>query len=198
MLIRLTSIILIFTLTSFCYQIKTDNPKFICKLTSDKTIYKIGEVPKLEVRIINKSNKVVYLIGSLEGSDHGRMPNCYFDITKPKPDTMFSRKRCGWMNKILANQFIKVNPNEEFNPYESNDKHSFWVDDKTTNPDNYRNPGVYIIRYHYSTTSKNIRDYLGNVGNWSVNIDSAKITNLFNKVLNIVLESNQLEIKFEK
>jgi hypothetical protein len=149
--------------------------------------------------IINKSNKQFYLIGALEGSDEKvRMPYCFFDITKPKPDTIRSRKRCGNINPLRLEEFISVKPNESFNPFDRIDNYSFWGDDKATNPESYRNPGIYKIQLHYSTIPKNIRNFMGNMGYWDRNVDSVKIKSLFNEVPKIDIVSNQIEIKFEE
>ena len=196
---RLFSILLITTLTSFCFVNKLRTPAFTCEITSDKAVYKIGETPKLEVKIINNSNKSIYLIGALEGSDErARMPYCFYTIEKPKPDKTRSRKECKWINPIRSEEFIRVDSKKSFNPFQTIDQYGFWSDDEATNPESYKNAVIYKIQFHYSTKSKNLKDYMGHEGLWGRDVDSTKVKRLFNEIANIEITSNQIEITFEK
>ena len=190
---------LLIILTSFCYINKqAKNPGLICVLTSDKITYKIGQVPKLEVRLINVSNKDIYLIGSLDGSDlQWRMPYCYYSIDKPKPDTLIF-PRCGNTNPIRVEDFKMVKPKEEFNPFESIDGFGFFGDYTTTQKETFRNSGVYKIQFHYTTNSGNIEKFLGNFRQWKRGSDSLKLKSFFARVPKGDIISNEIEIKIEE
>ena len=122
--------------------------KIKCILTSDKNIYKIGEIPKLTVKIYNETKNDIYLIGSLYGSDvNWRFPHCYYSIHKPKPNkTEF--QRCGNMNILRIEDFKVVKAGQVFNPYEKIDNSGFSMDYTTTNKETFENPGVYKIKFH--------------------------------------------------
>jgi len=49
----------------------------------DKTTCRMGERPKISVRIRNLTNKTIYLVGSLDASEAGRYPRCSFEILDP-------------------------------------------------------------------------------------------------------------------
>ena len=74
-------------------------------LTSDKEVYKVGELPKLTVKIYNDSKEDIYLIGSLDGSDvKWRFPYCYYSIDRPK-SVQTKLQRCGNMNTLRLHDF---------------------------------------------------------------------------------------------
>ena len=75
---------------SFCYpQDPGEKIRLDCIISSTNKIYRVGQVPHIEVKILNISKEEIYLIGALDGSDvKRRMPYCYFTIEKPKPDTI--------------------------------------------------------------------------------------------------------------
>ena len=57
-------------------------------LTVNKTTFKLGEVPELDVRITNNTDDSIYMIGPLTTDTKRRMPQCYYEIAA-KPDTIF-------------------------------------------------------------------------------------------------------------
>jgi len=172
--------------------------KIKCILTSDKDVYKIGEIPKLTVKIYNETKNDIYLIGSLDGSDvNWRFPHCYYSINRPKPNkTEF--QRCGNMNILRIEDFKVVKAGQVFNPYENIDNSGFFMDYNTTNKETFENPGIYKIRFHYSTNSQDINDFLGDKFfriNYS---DSLKLDSLFKLVPRIEITSNEITIRIEK
>lgn len=179
-------------------SVQTKNAGFICILSSDKTIYKVGQVPKLEVQIINQSNNEIYLIGSLDGSaEKWRFPYCYFTIDKPKVDTILF-PRCGNTNPIRIEDFVLVKPKGKFNPFQSIGGSGFFGDHTTTQKETFRNAGIYKIQFHYSTDTDNIGNFMGNFGQWSKGADSVKIKSLLARVPKMDIISNRIEIKFEE
>lgn len=166
-----------------------------CVLTCNKTTFKIGEVPMLEVKIKNDGNSDICLIGALEGSDDKRrMPYCYYTIEKPKPDTV-RFTRCGNSNPLRAADFKIIKRNSTFNPFEHVDDYGFFTDYLSSQTETYRNPGIYKIQFHYSTNSDSIKKFMGNFGFWDKRDDSTLIKELFTKVTKVDLVSNTIEIK---
>lgn len=169
-----------------------------CTLKSDKTVFKIGELPKLTVEILNSTGKDIYLIGSLDHSDQARrMPYCYFTIQKPKPDTV-QFGRCGFMNPLRIEDFVLVKNGEGFNPYQSIDQYGFFTDNHITRTETFKNSGIYKLRFHYSTKSDEISKFLFDPRYRSSNADSLKIALLFDKVPKVDIVSNEIELFFEE
>jgi hypothetical protein len=179
----------------FCFHPKpTPHSSLICKLFVDKTTYKIGEVPKIKVEIENTGNKDIYLIGSLDGSEiKRRMPYCYFDIEKPRPDTI-QYGFCGTTNPLRASDFVLVKAHSSFNPYQPVDNYGFFTSYLIGDTATFRNPGVYKIQFHYSTMSGNINKYKG----MGSSADSVLQKQLFEKVPRVELVSNMIEVVMEK
>lgn len=186
-------------LTSFSNKnTETKTGEFICILTTDKTVYKVGQVPKLEVQIINESYKEIYLIGSLDGSDDkSRMPYCYFTIVKPKPDTIIF-PGCKITNPIRTEDFVLVKPKGKFNPFQSIDDYGFFGDHTTTQKETFQNAGIYKIQFHYSTDTNKIENFMGSFGQWSKGADSMKIKSLLARVPKMDIISNRVDISFEE
>jgi len=167
-----------------------------CVLTADNSVYKVGQIPVLKVKIFNNTKKEIYLIGSLDGSDvQWRYPHCYFSVDKPKPDTIISA-RCGNMNPLTPADFVLVKPRQNFNPYD--EAYDFFGDYTAMNKETFRTPGVYKIKFHYSTNSENISDFLGErTFSWDTS-DSVRLAKLFKLVPRIEITSNEIEIKIEE
>jgi hypothetical protein len=172
--------------------------QFSCTLTADKAIYKTGQVPKLDVRIINEGNTSVYLVGSLDGSDmKWRLPYCYFTIEKPKQDDLIF-PRCGNTNPLRAEEFKLVKPKEKFDPYETLDHYGFFGDHASTQTETFRNIGTYKIQFHYTTATQDTKTFMGNFGQWDKGSDSMKLKELLTKIPKIDIVSNVVEIRVEQ
>jgi hypothetical protein len=125
------------------------------------------------------------------------MPYCYFTIEKPRPDTpIFSR--CGNSNPLRAVEVKLIKPGEALNPYENIDNYGFFDDLAATQKETYRNPGVYKIRFHYTTATADNRTFIGNFGLWTPGADSAKLKELVKKIPPIDIASNLVEIRVER
>jgi hypothetical protein len=192
-------IFIAFLLTAFTTEKSlTSSAELSCVLTSDKKVYKVGELPKFTVDISNNSNSDIYLIGSLDGSDvKWRFPYCYYTIDRPKPDTT-RLQRCGNMNTLRVADFKLVKAGQKFNPYESIDGYGFFTDYTTTNQETFKNPGVYKIKFHYSTNSQNISDFTGDRPFRSDRSDSMTINSFFKKLPKVEIISNEIEIRVEE
>lgn len=168
-----------------------------CTLTSDKTIYKVGELPDLKVEIVNNTGRDIYLIGSLDGSDvKWRMPYCYFTIQKPKPDTI-RLARCGVVNPLRTEDFVRVKAGQKFNPYQSAGRYGSFPDYTITNGETFKNPGVYKIQFHFSANSNDIVKFSFDRHFIKSHADSVRLFSSFNKVPKTDIESNEIEIRFE-
>lgn len=191
-------ILLSFFLTTFTVEERISNSITLdCVLTSDKKVYKVGELPKFSIGISNDTNKDIYLIGSLDGSDvKWRYPYCYFSIEKPTPipDTLMVG-RCLTLNPLRVADFKLVEVGQKFNPYENIDGQGFFRDYAATNKETFKQKGVYKIKFHYSTRSQNLSDFRTYK---TTKTDSLQIEDYFKKVPKVEIESNKIEIIIEE
>lgn len=182
-------------------QTQTEKPvssDFECVLTASKQMYSLGEVPELQVAIVNNSGEDVYLIGSLDGSEEKwRMPFCYYTIEKPQVDSLDWFGRCGMMNNLKVEDFVQVPSGGSFNPLSKGNGYNFYDSFELRRVENFRNTGTYKITFHYSTNSDNIKDYLGlGLGEKAEGLKSLKTLNkLLMQVPKIELQSNTVEIE---
>ena len=155
--------------------------------TPPKQTYSLGEVLELQINIINNTGKDVYFIKGLDGSEvKWRMPFCYFNIEKPVVDSpMDYIGRCGMMNSLKIEDFVKIESNTIFNPY--GDYLPKYV---------FNNIGTYKITFHYSTKSNNITDYFGRgFEKDRTKRELKELEKLFNQVPKLELQSNTIEIE---
>jgi hypothetical protein len=76
------------------------------------------------------------------------------------------------------------------------DYYGYFGDYTTLNKETFKNPGIYKLRFHYSTNSQDISDFIGDrlfPGNQS---DSIKINELLKRVPKLEITSNEIEIRF--
>lgn len=185
--------ILILTLFGLINEKTDDSNKFECSIVTTKSTYSIGETPEITITIKNNSGKDVYLIGSLDASEEQwRSPYCYFKIDKPKSDSLPIIGRCGNMNSLRIEDFKLVKSGETFNPYQSIDGDGFFGSYEIERKENFQNPGIYKITFHYSTKSTKLEDYLGDGD------ENTELRALFDKMPNIELTSNTIEIEIKK
>ena len=185
--------ILILTFFGLTNERTNNTDEFECSIISTKSTYDIGETPEITVAIKNNSEKDVYLIGSLDASEsQWRSPYCYFTIDKPKSDSLPIVVRCGYMNSLRKEDFILVKSGEEFNPYQPIDDYGFFDSYEIVRKENFQNPGKYKITFHYSTESTALDDYLGD------GKENTELRELFEKMPNIKLTSNSIEIEIKK
>lgn len=169
-----------------------------CVLKSDKSVYKAGELPKITVEILNTGKKDIYLIGSLDGSaDKRRFPYCYFTIEKPQPEVnVFGG--CGNLNTLQIADFRLIKSGEKFDPYESGGNYQFFKDGIILNSFTFRHPGNYKIRFHYSTGSQNISDFMGTNPIRKDSLAIQQLNTFFKQVPKIDLVSNEVVLRVEK
>lgn len=158
---------------------------FDCIITSDRNTYKVGEVPRISVSIINKSTKDVVLVSSLDGSARDRrFPKCRFEVLdasgKPVTLQIFG---CGNLNPLETKDFVAVQAGQAFYP------------GATFDPFPVTTAGNYTIRFCYST-SDHIEDYFGSERDGLHHKASPEIQRLFEHVPKLDLKSNELKLKF--
>ena len=114
---------------------------FTCTLKADKEVYKVGEIPQLEVTITNNSKSDVYLIGALDGSDVKlRYPYCYYTIQKPDNVSMsYAESRD---IATLKPEELKRETRKTFNPVWDGDDFNFIPDNAATDDRTFKNSGV--------------------------------------------------------
>src|SRR5688572_14404597 len=132
-----------------------------CAIQGDPTC-EAGKAPGITVSLTNLTDADIYLVGSLDASDcKRRYPHCSFEVTGPDGKPAVQRiARCAFMNMLRAKDFIKVAPGEAFDPFQSIDDHGFFsayqLDER-----HFRTPGVYRIRFVYSTKEDDIKKWGG-------------------------------------
>lgn len=169
-------------------------PDFECAISSDRDTYRVGEVPVIKVRITNKSDKEVVLVGALEGSAMGwRSPRCNLELLTAagKPVSPLPTG-CAVLKSLGVTDFVAVPRGSEFDPFAK----GFFPPPQIT-PFFFpiRKPGTYIIRFQY-TTSNRIQDYLGSERIRGQNSVTPDIQRLFARVPKIDIKSNELKLRF--
>lgn len=171
--------------------------KIFCTLTSEKTVYCLGELPKISVNIKNATDSVIELVKSLDGSTFNlRYPYAYFKIEN-MTDSLQEHKSlelCGNTNPIRLTDFVKVMQGDSFDPL----KDSF---DKLY-PGNFPKRGKYKVTFYYSTNECDLLKWMGDEGyDYSKNEIAApkkaayeQLLRLFAKVPRVELISNTLII----
>jgi hypothetical protein len=113
-------------------------------IAADAETYQVGQQPKLSISITNRSDKDVYLVGSLDGStDERRFPKCRLEVlnSEGKPVTL-ELLGCGNMNKLRLEDFVAVLPSQAFDPF---GKGFFAPYQMYQFP--VQRPGVYTVRF---------------------------------------------------
>ena len=164
--------------------------EFQCLISSSKKTYSLGELPEIKVSIINKSNRDVYLVGGLDGSERKiRKPYCYFTIKRPGDHPALSMEGCGTVNPLRAEDFVLVKSGGIFDPYQSVDDYGFFTSFQMSRKANFNEAGIYIITFHYSTLAESLNDYAAYESNFK------ELQAKFERVPKIQLRSNTLTIE---
>jgi hypothetical protein len=161
-----------------------------CILKTYRTEYKLGELPQLDVQIVNVSDKDISMISALDGSEMlWRMPYCYYTIEKPggRIDTPRA-SRCGNTDPIREEDFVTVKPGASFNPY-----HKRFYPAGVFLPVAIKDPGTYKIRFYYNSNSNEMDSFDGRFNR--LGSDSVAVRKLFPKAAKVSLISNEIEIR---
>jgi hypothetical protein len=195
-------IILILIIFPSCLFAQSGKGLFSCSISSDKKIYRQGEIPKILVGITNDSNATVYLVKVSDGSElKWRYPYAYFEIFKIG-DTAFKPKfygRCGNVDDITTASFFEVQPHAIFNPYKidftDRPDNIYSYDFRMYDSGNFSAPGKYLIRFYYSTNETNFKKWRGRMYKEPGKEDYETMIRLFSKVPKIELVSNDLIVE---
>lgn len=129
----------------------------ICKLASSKDKYRVGDQPEISARIINGTEKAVYLVRSIDGSERkARFPHVYYTVSGTEggfSETQFGY--CGALNSLQAEDFVKVEPGSDFDPY----RHYVIQKAAKLAHSRFVKAGSYTFELHYSTEGGDIKDW---------------------------------------
>jgi hypothetical protein len=153
----------------------------VCKLASLRDRYRVGDQPEISARIINGTEKAVYLVRSLDGSERkARFPHVYYSVSGIDgglSETQFGY--CGVLNPILTEDFVRVEPGNDFYPY----KHYVFSKAGKLVHSRFVKTGSYTFKFHYSTENGDIKNWRG-----SVRETPAEVNELWRKVARVNLE----------
>jgi len=166
-------------------------------ISSDRTIYRVGEAPEIKVTISNNSDQDIYIVGCLDHSDiQGRYPYCDYEISSiPNPFEEKVHYRCGNKNALRVADFVHVPAHTTFDPFMKVDQYGFFGSSKLF-ADNFSKPGKYMFRFVYSSDSNNIDKWMG----WPSGMEREhvdQIQDLFSKVPKATIKSNNLMLEFK-
>lgn len=190
----------------------------VCIMIPKKTYYRIGESPQLDILVINRTDSTIYLPHSLDGSDFNRLPYCNIHFIEKK---IFTARNFVCINNGLmkSSDLHDLQPNEYFNPinnftyaidtFQSDTMfglkekiYAEWM--RPWSPQNLKGekfllPGKYKIQFVYST-KPDTSGYLDWVYKSSFFDDGEEDlefdTTLFNKIPEILIRSNIVELKY--
>ncbi len=120
----------------------------------------LGTAPRVQVELTNRTNHDILLVGSLDGSEElMRYPYCYFEILDADGrSTIPPYDRCDYLNPLERSDFVRVPPGGKFDPFRRFTHPTYFGSHLSAK--SLPTPGVYRIRFHYSTADRN-------VGSWA-------------------------------
>jgi hypothetical protein len=162
-----------------------------CALRGEATC-EVGQVPKLAVTLINQSGDDIYLVGCLDASYcKWRYPFCYFEVIGPAgPIAEHAGRRCGNMNTLRQQDFVKVPPGGTFDPFQRVDSGGFFSAEPS--PEIFKDPGTYRISFGYSSSSTDILLWGGDYR--EAVAEDEKLVALFARVPKVEVRSNEFKV----
>ena len=180
----------------------------VCILIPQKTYYRIGEKPQVDVLIINRTDSTIYLPNSLDGSSNlTRLPFCDIKIlNKEKVGNFIDLNP----NPIIESDLQQLRPNDCFNPirnykleimhfesdsllfnmpYTQTQLSGPWLPNGL-NAKNYLIPKNYNIQFVYSTKDSTLHDW-----NIHENYTNFNLTKL-DSIPRINIKSNIVTLKY--
>src|SRR5262249_39787504 len=132
-----------------------------CAISSASITCKLGDVPKISVRLINLTKGEILLLPSLDGSDYLlRYPHCYFRVIGPDGEQVGKTPlRCGNLDTLQEKDFVTVPGGGAFGPYRRSDfsPSAPWQ----VAAGSFQQEGEYLIRFVYSTAQPRLQPWLG-------------------------------------
>lgn len=158
-----------------------------------KSTCKVGESPKITVELTNQGSAEIYLVGSLDASDcKWRYPYCYFEVIGPNGASAVNIfPRCGNMNTLRVEDFVKIPAGGTFDPYQKIDGYGFFSTPQLAS-ENFRQPGEYRVRFVYSTANNDIGAWGGDGG--ATVAKDAEISRRFRLVPKVEVRSGEFKL----
>lgn len=103
---------------------------------------------------------------------------------------------CSNMNALRSYDFVEVPRRGLFDPFSESDDHRFFSACQLSK-ETFIRPGVYRLRFTYSSQSSDIREWLGDYGRWAWRQKAAdsELLELFSKVPKTTVVSNEITIR---
>jgi hypothetical protein len=161
MIVMLVGLLLAFSARSaHAEEAPQRSPEVEVALTVEVETIEAGQKPVFRVRLINRTDRAIYLVGSLDASDVGwRYPKLTVDRTGPQPAAGLGR--CGNMNNLREEDFVRVEPGASLDPYDP--KHgffsSYYLHDLPL-----ETPGEYTFTLTYDSREGDIARWWGFMG----------------------------------
>lgn len=193
---------------------QTPSSVLACRIESERQVYQIGEIPCVQVIITNQTDQELLIVRSLDGSGlKRRYPYCHFEIIGPdgEPKTISSSRMCVYVNPLRKTDFVKILPLGDFNLYPNSTCSGSHFADLIDSKNNFKEPGEYRIRFHYSTESDELDSWrttpLSKTRNIQISAESSpppgvlkkseeQVLHLLRKVPKTSIQSNELRITF--
>ncbi len=150
----------------------------------------LGESPDLAVRITNVSDKPVWLVGVLPGSEGLRYPRYEVEIEGPLGTTVRPfPEGLDYARGLRPEDFVRLDPGESFDPQQGKGfvpiQQLAWFKPER--------PGKYRLRLRLDTSAQDAREWLGQ----TYVRDRQRLEELLRRVPKITVESEPVEIEFE-
>lgn len=160
------------------------------ELKSAKNAYQsLDEAPELSVQITNVSDRPVWMVGVLPGSEGLRYPQYVAEIEGPSgPMQAPFPESLDYARGLRPEDFVRLDPGESFDPQQGRGfipiQQLAWFKPSE--------PGTYRLRLRFDATAEDPREWLGH----TFIRDQRTVESLLKQVPKVKVESNDLEIEF--
>jgi hypothetical protein len=150
----------------------------------------LGEPPDLSVRITNVSDRPIYMVGVLPGSEGMRAPQYQAEIEGPSgPVHLRLPEGLDYARGLQADDFVRLDPGQSFDPQHGKGfipiQKLAWFKPSE--------PGTYRFRLRLDATAQDPRAWMGH----TFVRERDKVETLIRQVPKVEVQSNTLEIEFE-
>jgi hypothetical protein len=151
----------------------------------------LGEPLELSVRITNVSNRPVWMVGVLPGSEGLRYPQYVAEIEGPSgPVEMQFPEGLDYARGLQVEDFVRLEPGESFDPQQGKGfipiQHFAWFTPSE--------PGEYRLRLRFDATARDPRQWLGQ----TAIREQKKVESLINQVPQVEVWSNTVEVQYDE
>jgi hypothetical protein len=161
------------------------------ELTSTRGVQQpLDEPLDLSVLVTNVSDKPVWMVGVLPGSEGLRYPQYVAEVDGPSgPVELQFPEGLDYARGLRAEDFVRLAPGESFDPQEGKGfipiQRLAWFKPAE--------PGKYRLRLRFDATAEDTRQWMGS----TFVRDQRKVETLIQQVPQVEVWSNTLEIEFE-